>query len=89
MTHFTRYELLKMARAAGLEEEFVVDPLSEQRFRLFAQIAVAIEQPAQQPDLLEALKIIASTDSVDAALDPQRALRIARAALAKATGENT
>lgn len=45
--HITRYELLKMAQAAGLEEEFIVDPLSEQRFRTFAQLAVqAIAGPA-------------------------------------------
>ena len=31
--------------------------------------------------LLEALKEIANTDPVDAALDPQRAVRIARAAI--------
>lgn len=42
---------------------------------------------AAAPDLLEALKEIADTDPVDAALDPQRAVRIARAAIAKATGE--
>ena len=35
----TKDELLKMAQAAGLEEEFLVDPLSEQRFRVFSQIA--------------------------------------------------
>ena len=42
---------------------------------------------AAAPELLEALKEIADTDPVDAALDPQRAVRIARAAIAKATGE--
>lgn len=52
MTH-TKDELLKMAQAAGLEEEFLVDPLSEQRFRLFAQIAVkalAVQPAQQEPD---------------------------------------
>jgi hypothetical protein len=32
--------------------------------------------------LLEALKLIENTDPVDAALDPQRAMRVARAAIA-------
>lgn len=40
-------------------------------------------------DLLEALRLIAGTDFVDAALDPQRAVRVACAAIAKATGEAT
>ena len=38
-------------------------------------------------DLLTELRLIAETDPVDAALDPQRAVRVARAAIAKATGE--
>lgn len=38
-------------------------------------------------ELLEALNNIASTDPVDAALDPQRAKRIARAAIARAEGQ--
>ena len=38
-------------------------------------------------DLLTELRLIAGTDPVDAALDPQRAVRVARAAIAKATGE--
>ena len=36
---------------------------------------------AQRDALLEALNDIANTDPVDAALDPQRAVRIARAAI--------
>lgn len=36
--------------------------------------------------LLEALELIAGTDPVDAALDPGRAIRVARDAIAKATG---
>ena len=36
--------------------------------------------------LLAALQLIADTDHVDAALDPQRAIRAARAAIASATG---
>ena len=38
-------------------------------------------------DLLTELRLIAETDPVDAALDPQRAVRVARAAIARATGE--
>ena len=36
---------------------------------------------AQRDALLEALKDVANTDPVDAALDPQRAVRLARAAI--------
>lgn len=39
---------------------------------------------SQRDELLEALTLIAETDPVDAALDPQRSVRIARAAIAKA-----
>jgi len=39
---------------------------------------------AAAPELLEALQLIADTDPIDAALDPQRAVRVARAAIAKA-----
>ena len=39
---------------------------------------------SQRDALLEALKLIANTNPVDAALDPQRAVRIARVAIAKA-----
>ncbi len=35
-------------------------------------------------ELLEALRLIAETEWVDAALDPQRAVHVARAAIAKA-----
>ena len=37
-------------------------------------------------ELLEALQLIAETDSIDAALDPQREIRVARAAISKAIG---
>lgn len=40
---------------------------------------------AAAPELLEALQLIADTDPIDAALDPQRAVRVARAAIVKAT----
>jgi hypothetical protein len=42
---------------------------------------------AVNAELLEALRLIAATDPVDAALDPQRAVRVARAAIAKAEGK--
>jgi hypothetical protein len=42
---------------------------------------------AQRDELLSALKLISDTDPVDCALDPQRAVRISKAAIAKATGE--
>ena len=41
----------------------------------------------QNAELLEALQLISNTDPVDCALDPQRAVRISKAAIAKATGE--
>lgn len=41
---------------------------------------------AERDALLVALKLIAATDPVDAALDPERAARIAYAAIAKAQG---
>ena len=42
----------------------------------------------QNAELLEALQLISDTDPVDCALDPQRAVRISKAAIAKAIGEN-
>ena len=47
----TKDELLKMAQAAGLEEEFLVDPLSEHRFRVFSQIAAQALTPTVQEPL--------------------------------------
>jgi hypothetical protein len=55
-------------------EKYGIDPKADARL-----IAAA-------PDMLEALELIANTDPVDAALDPQRAVRVARAAIARATG---
>lgn len=40
----------------------------------------------QRDALLEALELIAGTDAVDAMLDPQRAVRVAQAAIAKVRG---
>jgi hypothetical protein len=42
---------------------------------------------AAAPEMLEALRLIAETEWVDVALDPQRAVRLARAVIAKAMGE--
>jgi hypothetical protein len=42
---------------------------------------------AVNAELLAALRLIAATDPVDAALDPQRAVRVARAAIAKAEAQ--
>jgi hypothetical protein len=44
-------------------------------------------QHALIAELVDALRLIAGTDPVDAALDPQRAVRIARAALSKAEAQ--
>ena len=41
----------------------------------------------QTRELVEALELIAGTDPVDAALDPQRAVRVARALIAKHRGQ--
>jgi hypothetical protein len=42
----------------------------------------------RRDELMKALQLISDTDPVDAALDPQRAVRVARAAIAKATGSS-
>jgi len=42
-----------------------------------------IDLLAERDRLLEDMQLIAETDAVDAALDPQRAIRVARAALAQ------
>ena len=48
---------------------------------------IAAEADATIAQLLEALELIASTDPVNAALDPQRAIRIARVSIKAAKGE--
>ena len=58
--------------------------IAETRVATGAELANA-RLIAAAPELLEALQLIADTDPVDAALDPQRAVRIAQAAIAKAT----
>lgn len=50
--------------------------------------AIALQLIEQSAELLGALKLIAETDSIDAALDPQRAIRVASAAIAKSTGQS-
>jgi hypothetical protein len=42
---------------------------------------------SERDALLEALTLIASTDPVDAALDPQRAVRVANAAIKASEGK--
>jgi hypothetical protein len=37
-------------------------------------------------ELIEALELIAETDHIDAAIDPQRAVRVAKTAIARARG---
>lgn len=49
-----------------------------------AREQIAAEGDAVIAKLCEALELIANTDPIDAALDPQRATEIARAALAEA-----
>lgn len=44
----------------------------------------ARELAEHAPMMLSALELIANTDPVDAALDPQRAVRVAREVIAKA-----
>ena len=48
--------------------------------------AIALKLIEQNLELLEALQLIAETDSIDAAFDLHRAIRVARAAIAKSTG---
>lgn len=65
---------------AGISLGFAVtsDPDKRAEYRANARLIAAA------PELLEALQLIADTDPIDAALDPQRAVRVARAAIAKA-----
>ena len=80
----TQPEALRLADA--------IDPLTRRNLDNLTCAAAAAELrrlsavEAQRDALLEALQFIAATDPVDAALDPQRAVRIARAAIAKAEG---
>lgn len=52
--------------------------LARQRDELLARIGAA---EAQRDYALNELEFIASTDSIDAALDPDRAIRVAKAAV--------
>lgn len=49
----------------------------------FGPESPAATQPQAVKELVEALTLIANTDPMDAALDPQRAIRVAKAALSK------
>jgi hypothetical protein len=75
------------ARNAAWEKDFE----ARQRAHGEAQAAKAEtdRRAALYPELLEALKDIVNIDPVDAALDPQRAVRVARAIITKAQGEKT
>ena len=55
---------------------------------IYAMMCECMNAQQQRTELLEALQLTAETDSIDAALDPQRAIRVARAAIAKATGQS-
>jgi hypothetical protein len=50
---------------------------------LLREASAAALYREQRDELLEALTAIATTDPVDAVLDPDRALRIAKEAIAK------
>jgi hypothetical protein len=67
-------EALRLANELGGVSDALADRAAAELRRLHA-----VNQ-----ELLEALRLIAATDPVDAALDPQRAVRVARAAIAKA-----
>jgi hypothetical protein len=70
-------EALRLANELGGVSDQLADEAAAELRRLHA-----VNQ-----ELLEALRLIAATDPVDAALDPQRAVRVARAAIAKAEGQ--
>jgi hypothetical protein len=73
------------ARSAEWNKEFAARQLAIKEAQ--AAKVEAARRAALYPELLEALRLIATTDPVDAALDPQRAVRVARAAIARAEGE--
>jgi hypothetical protein len=68
---------LRLANELGGVSDALADEAAAELRRLHAVNA----------ELLAALRLIAATDPVDAALDPQRAVRVARAAIAKAEGQ--
>ncbi len=82
--HPPTVEEKRRAHAAKREAEF--DAERAQRAQQHREHAEMQRRAAAYDELLEALNDIANTDPVDAALDPQRAVRIARAAIAKAEG---
>lgn len=66
---------------AGIDElERALTLSGKANKRLMDELADLV---AERDALREACELIAVTDSVDAALDPQRAIRVARAALAQ------
>ena len=75
---------------SAARSELLQAKLDAEREAARAKRLVADEQKRRADcydDLLTELRLIAGTDPVDAALDPQRAVRVARAAIARATGE--
>jgi hypothetical protein len=68
-------------RRLSAQNEYDAAVISQRNAELSRRYAINAQ-------LLEALELIASTDPVDAALDPQRAVRVARATIAAAK-ENT
>ena len=82
--HPPTVEEKRRAHAAKWEAKF--DAERAQRAQQHREHAEMQRKSAAYDELLEALNDIANTDPVDAALDPQRAVRIARAAIAKAEG---
>ena len=79
-----------VAAKSAARSEFLQAKWDAEREAARAKRLAADEQKRRADcydDLLTELRLIAGTDPVDAALDPQRAVRVARAAIARATGE--
>ena len=79
-----------VAAKSAARSELLQAKLDAEREAARAKRLAADEQKRRADcydDLLTELRLIAETDPVDAALDPQRAVRVARAAIARATGE--
>jgi hypothetical protein len=78
-------DALMFAGRFGTEDEAIA---ARRRIKRNHDAAAELRrQHALIAELVDALRLIAGTDPVDAALDPQRAVRIARAALSKAEAQ--
>jgi len=73
-------DLMAQCELAGYEK-------AEAAFAARSELSAAEPTAPRVRELEEALQLIAGTDPVDAALDPQRAVRVARAVLAAAGKE--